>query len=64
MTFEEFNERIQQILRMDSNKEAFFKLCDVYMIASAQQREEIRQNYFVYKGWEVDRAFLESLGIS
>lgn len=52
MTSEEFDQQIQQILRVSSNKEAFFKLCDLYMIASAQHRKEIRQNYFFERDWE------------
>lgn len=52
MTTEEFNQQVQQILQLASNKEAFFKLCDLYVIASDKQRKEIRQNYFFERDWE------------
>jgi hypothetical protein len=52
MTSDEFNQQIQQILTMASNKEAFFKLCDLYLIASDKQRKEIRENYFYERDWE------------
>ena len=56
MTSEEFNQLIHQILQVESPKEAFFKLCDLYLIASAQQRKEIRQNYFFERDWEAPEA--------
>jgi hypothetical protein len=39
-------------LQIESPKEAFFKLSDLYLIASAQQRKEIRQIYFFERDWE------------
>jgi hypothetical protein len=56
MTSEEFNQQIHHILQVESPKEAFFKLCDLYLIASAQQRKEIRQNYFFERDWEAPEA--------
>jgi len=56
MTSEEFNQLIHQILQVESPKEGFFKLCDLYLIASAQQRKEIRQNYFFERDWEAPEA--------
>ncbi len=52
MTTEEFDRQIHHILRVKSPKEAFFKLCDLYMIASAEQRKEIRRRYFFERDWE------------
>jgi|SRR5215475_220993 len=52
MTSGEFDQQIRHILRIESPKEAFFKLCDLYLIASAQQRSEVRQNYFFDRDWE------------
>jgi hypothetical protein len=52
MTTEEFNQQIQQILQLASDKDAFFKLCDLYLIASNKQRKVIRQNYFFERDWE------------
>jgi len=52
MKSEEFDQQIQHILKIESSKEAFFKLCDLYMVVSAQQRKEIRQNYFFERDWE------------
>src|SRR5215475_2942795 len=52
MTSEEFNQQIHHILQVESPKDAFFKLCDLYLIASAQQRKELRQNYFFERDWE------------
>jgi hypothetical protein len=49
---EEFDQQIHHIFRIESPKEAFFKLCDLYVIASAEQRKEIRQNYFFEREWE------------
>jgi hypothetical protein len=56
MTSEEFNQQIYYIMQVESTKEAFFKLCDLYLIASAQQRKEIRQNYFFERDWEAPAA--------
>jgi hypothetical protein len=56
MTSEEFDQLIHQILQVESPKEAFFKLCDLYLIASAEQRKEIRQNYFFERDWEAPEA--------
>ena len=56
MTSEEFNQQIHHVLQVESPKEAFFKLCDLYLIASAQQRKEIRQNYFFERDWEAPEA--------
>jgi hypothetical protein len=56
MTSEEYNQQIHHILQVESPKEAFFKLCDLYLIASAQQRKEIRQNYFFERDWEAPAA--------
>jgi len=52
MRHEEFDQQIHHILLIESLKEAFFKLCDLYVIASAEQRKEIRQNYFFKREWE------------
>jgi len=56
MTSEEFDQQIDHIMRIESPKEAFFKLCDLYLIASAQQRKEIRQNCFFDRDWEAPEA--------
>jgi hypothetical protein len=56
MTSEEFNRQIHNVLQIESPKEAFFKLCDLYLIVTAQQRKEIRQNYFFERDWEAPEA--------
>lgn len=52
MTDQEFEQQIEQVLLVESHKEAFFKLCDLYLVVSAQQRKKIRQHYFFERNWE------------
>lgn len=52
MTDNEFERTVEQMLQMESNKEAFFRLCDIYLAASEKQRKELQQNVFYERDWE------------
>ena len=52
MTVTEFEERLREVLREPSPKDAFYKMCDLYLIASEKKREEIRANFGYNRSWE------------
>lgn len=52
MRVKEFEERLQETLLEPSPGNAFYKLCDLYLIAPEKKREEIRANFGYDRSWE------------
>lgn len=53
MRDEEFEQRLAEILQEPNPKEAFYRLSDLYFVASAEQREDIREDFDFGRKWEV-----------
>jgi hypothetical protein len=53
VTAEEFEHQLAAILQYQNPKDAFYRLSDLYFVASAEQREQIRDNFDFKREWEV-----------
>ena len=53
MTAEEFKQRLAETLQYQNPKEAFYSLSDLYFVASAEQREQIRADFDFERKWDV-----------
>ena len=52
MRDEEFDRRLAEILQEQNPKEAFYRLSDLYFVASAEQREDVRDDFDFGRKWE------------
>jgi hypothetical protein len=51
MRADEFEQRLLEVLQEPNPKEAFYKLSNLYFVASAEQREGIRNDFDFGRGW-------------
>jgi hypothetical protein len=52
MEAEEFEQRLQDVLREQSPKNALYKLSDLYFVSSEEQRSKIRADFDFGRKWE------------
>jgi hypothetical protein len=53
MRQEMFNTQLGKILEEADPKEAFYKLCDLYLSADGEQREDIRRQWPFDRPWKL-----------
>ena len=53
MNEDDFKQRLKNILQETNPKLAFYELCDLYFVASSEQRTQIRADFDFNRAWKI-----------